>query len=207
MNSPTRLTTSQRKRTTDSAFGRWRTLWVLALGLSLWASISPPLRALQKEIKSKPRNYRNAQVIIKESTVKLVEVFSTPTQMVFPGSTGMKAKPSMIQYANRAGQLPSAFLLTGKVLCKNKARQAVEAVGLTVVLLDAFHQAVQIGGQNASLLYKLSTHISPSMEGELTWEKQVDTLDVFEIAVIVTRARFSDGSVWMAPEEELVDVF
>ena len=196
---------SHQRPSASVAFGA-RSWLVVGMGLLLWVVCGPSLWALRKDIRSKARNFPNAQVIVKQSTVKLEEVFSTPTQMVLPGSSGLKATPSHIQYANRAGQLPSTFILRGEVICQNKSRQVVEAVGLTVALLDAFHQPVQVGGQNAPLLYKLQAHITPSMETELTWEKQMDTLDVFEVAVVVTRVRFADGSVWMAPQDEMVDV-
>ena len=207
MTHPARPALLQRKRTDPTPSWRCRLWLAVGMGLLLWAAANPSLLALQKEIRSKARNYPKALVVVKQSSVRIEEIFSTPTQMVLPGSSGLKTTPSHIQYANRAGQLPSTYILKGTVVCQNKARQVVEAVGLTVALLDAFHQPVQVGAQNGPMLYKLPVHISPAMEMELTWEKQLDTLDVFEVAVIVTRVRFTDGSVWMAPEEELVDVF
>ena len=51
------------------------------------------------------------------------------------------------------------------------------------------------------------TSIPRGASERLTWEQRVDSLDVYEVAVVVTRVRFADGSVWMAPNEELVDIF
>lgn len=108
MNRLARMTTSQRRRV-HPALGWRRAFRIAALGALLWAAVSPSVGALQKDIRSKARNFPNAQVVVKRSEVKLVEVFSTPTQIVFPGAGGMKTKPSMIQYANRAGKLPSTY--------------------------------------------------------------------------------------------------
>jgi len=181
-------------------------LWAATLFL-FSAVMSSSLWALQREIKAKARNYANAPIVVKQSRSRLVEIFSTPTQLAFSGTTGMKTKPSRVKYANRAGQLPSTYLLEGEALCQNKSRQVVEAVGLTVVLLDAFHQPIQPVGPNPYTVHQLPAQFPPSAERQFRWEEQVNSLDVFEVAVIVTRVRFADGTVWLAPEEELIDVF
>ena len=36
---------------------------------------------------------------------------------------------------------------------------------------------------------------------------RVGTSDVYEVAVVVTKVRLGDDSLWVAPGEELVDIF
>jgi hypothetical protein len=182
----------------------WLGSIVVALG-AVGAVIAGSLWAAQRPIKSKPRNYANAPVMIKRSDVTLTEVFSTPTQTLIPGMT---TGGSRVRYANRAGLLPSTFVLEGGLVCRNKSPQTVEAMGLTVVLLDAFNQPIQVSGPQAGT--PMNQVVEPVHQGEekrIAWQQQVSSTDIFEVAVVVTRVRFADGSVWLAPSEELVDIF
>jgi hypothetical protein len=156
-------------------------------------------------LKSKVHNYPNTPVEVKRSKVTLVETFSAPTQFVAPG---IKAKTTRVRYANRAGLAPSVFMLNGEVLCANTSAQPVEAISLAVILLDAFHQPVQVAGQRDAYMIKQVLEVLPRGGSKaIAWEHQVHSPEIYEIAVVVTRVRFADGSVWMAPGEELLDIF
>ena len=186
---------------------RWQRerLWfwsiIACVGLFVGGS---SLLALQREVASKTHAYTNTPVAIRHSYVKLIEMFSTPTLMAIPG---MKTKPARVRYANRAGQMPSRYVLEGELRCRNQSSKTVEALGLIIVPLDAFHQAVQTLGSERSSTHHVIARIPRQTEQRVTWEQEVGSPDVFEVAVVVTRVRFEDGTVWEAPEEELIDMF
>ena len=163
------------------------------------------LWALQRALKSKIHNYPNTPVEVKRSEVTLVETFATPTQA---GSTESGTKKSRVRYANREGLSPSTFVLNGELYCLNKSSQMVEALALTVVALDAFHQPIQLPGQRQGyVVQQVLEKLPRGASKQIAWEQPVASSDVYEVAVVVTRVRFADGSVWFAPGEELIDIF
>ena len=181
-----------------------RLVWMAGVVL-LGTAVAGSVWATERAIKSKPRNYSHAPILIKRSDVTLVEIYSTPGAMTAPGMTG---GGSRVRYANRAGLLPSSYMLEGGLLCRNQGKQRAEAFGLTVVLLDAFHQPVQATGlQGGSKMNQVVETLQQGEEKRVAWQQQASTVDIFEVAVIITRVRFADGSVWLAPSEELVDIF
>ena len=160
--------------------------------------------ALQKTVKSKLHNYPNAPIEIKRSQVTLVETFATPTQAV-PDAASRK---SHIRYANRDGLSTSTFLLNGTVLCANRSAQSVSAFALTIVALDAFHQPIHLSGQKD--VYAVQQVVASLPRGgskEINWQLTAGTSDVYEVAVVVTKVRLGDDSLWVAPGEELIDIF
>ena len=177
-----------------------RTLLVYGLSAVLAAS----LWALHKTLKAKAHNYPNSPVEVKRSDVELVETYTAPTQYV---AADAKAKTSRVRYANRAGLTPSVFLLQGQTTLANTSTQPVEALSLTIVVLDAFHQPLQTGGGGAAIVQQVAGPIPRGGTKRHAWEEVVPSPDVYEVAVVVTRVRFIDGKVWSAPNEELLDVF
>ncbi len=172
-------------------------LFTLLAAVSVWAA--------QRPLKSKTYNHQSTPVVIKQSKAVLVETFSSPTQLA---AADVAAKRSTIRYANRAGMMPSSFEIQGEILCYNQAPQPIEALSLMVVPLDPFHQPIQTGGQSvASSAEQIVIQLPSRGSKPITWHHSVRTGDVFEVAIIVTRVRFRDGSVWMAPGEELIDIF
>ena len=178
-------------------------LWTAAVAIVL--AIGPWAWAMQKTIRSKVHNYEHAPVLIRRSGVALIEEYFSPTQLPIPGG---KVKQSRVRYANRKGITPSAFMLKGDLVCQNQFLQPVQALELTIVLLDAFHQPILLPGQSEpQIVQRVMMDIAPKQEQSIGWEQSVSDLDIFEVAVVVTRVRFADGSMWQAPAEELVDVF
>ena len=163
------------------------------------------LAAAQRPVKTKIHNYANAPVMTKESKVALVETFASPMQAGLQDST---TRLSRIRYANRAGLTPSTFELQGELLCHNKGSQRVEAMAVTIVVLDAFHQPIRSGARGEPMTVQQMVIQLPQRGAKrVVWQLPVSNGDVYEVAAIVTRVRFEDGSVWMAPNEELVDAF
>ncbi len=153
-------------------------------------------------MRSKLHNFANSPVVIKRTDVLLAETYSTPTQMAMPGT---RVRPSRIRYANRAGQLPTTGLLQGELICQNQVAQPVEAMELTVVLLDPFHQPMQPIGPNKSLVHQIVAQMPRRLEQRVKWEQDIGGMEVYEVAVMITRVRFADGSLWQAPEEEVIE--
>ena len=176
---------------------------LMVYGLS--AMLAASLWALHKTLKAKAHNYPKTPVEVRRSDVELVETYTAPTQYV----TGdAKAKTSRVRYANRAGLTPSIFVLRGETVLANTSAQPVEALSLTIVALDAFHQPLQTGGgEGAAIVQQVTGPIPRGSTTRHTWEEPVASPDVYEVAVVVTRVRFADGNVWNAPNEELLDVF
>lgn len=169
----------------------------LPLANTLWA--------MDRSLRATAKNYPDAPVQIARTNAKLVETYTAPTQVALPGGS---VRTTRVRYANRAGQAPSVFLLSGEALCHNRAGKAIEAIEVAIVMLDAFHQPLPAA--NGRLPYLIQQVLKPIAIGgshHLAWEERVDAVDVYEVAVVVTRVRFVDGSVWAAPDEELVDIF
>jgi hypothetical protein len=95
----------------------------------------------------------------------------------------------------------------GETQLANTSSQPVEALSLTVVALDAFHQPLQSGGAGAVAVQQVTGPIARGALKRHEWQQVIASPDVYEVAVIVTRVRFADGTVWAAPSEELLDIF
>ena len=182
-----------------------RTLMRTVLLGACCALLCAPVWALQRTLKSKAHNYPKAPVEVTHSQVSLVETFTSPTQFM---TSETKAKTTRVRYANRAGLSPSVFMLNGEITCANTSAQPVEALSMTVVPLDAFHQPIGSPGQQPGFTMQQALGSLPrGGTKRITWEQPVGSADVYEVAVIITRVRFADGKVWTAPEEELLDTF
>ena len=175
---------------------------MLVVAVLLVASATPAW-ALQRTIRANTRNFPEAPVVVKQSRVKLVEAYASPSQPAVPD-----AGKARVRYANRAGLLPSTYVLKGELVCQNTDGRQVEAVKLAIVVLNAFHEAVPVGAERRRhTVQQLVEAIPRNASKHLAWEQVVGTDDVYEVAVVITGVRFADGSVWMAPDEELVDGF
>ena len=171
----------------------------------LSAVVCTSLWALQRPLRSKVHNYADAPVVVKQSKVTLIETFATPTQL---RAANTKARTSRVRYANRAGLLPSTYAIKGEVFCQNQASRTVEALALTIVALDAFHQAITPPGRVKSYSIQQVVETLPRRSSRrITWQVPAGSPEVYEVAVIITGVRFSDGSVWHAPAEEIIDIF
>ena len=177
-----------------------RTLMIYALSVLLAASAW----ALQKTLKTKAHTYPNSPVAVKRTTAELIETYTAPTQYV---AADTKAKTSRVKYANRAGLSASVYVVQGETQLANTSNQPVEALSITVVALDAFHQPLESGGAGAVAVQQVTGPIARGASKRHEWQQVIASPDVYEVAVIVTRVRFADGTVWSAPSEELLDIF
>lgn len=174
-----------------------------ALVAALLIVSAQPVWALQRAVRANARNFSGTPVQVKQSQVKLVEAFLSPGQFSVPDPG--KAR---VRYANRAGLQPSTYVLRGELVCQNTGDRQVEAVKLAIVIFNAFHEAVLVGPERHRYTVQQLVDVIPrNASKRIAWEQPVGTDDVYEVAVLITGVRFADGSVWIAPDEELVDVF
>jgi hypothetical protein len=185
----------------SQAMARAQLAWIAACGVLV---ISSSVWAMQRVLVSKVHNYPNAPVEVKKSRVLLVETFTNPTQYVAPDQ---KAKTTRVRYANRAGLSASVFVMNGELTFVNRSTDAVEAVSMMVIPMDAFHQPLAQGSQQEGFTVQQMVDLNRGASKTLTWEQNATSADVYEVAVIVTKVRFKAGKVWSAPAEELIDVF
>ena len=160
--------------------------------------------AMQRTLKSKVMNYPKTPLEAQSVQATLVETYTAPTQAMTADS---RAKTTRVRYANRAGLAPSVFMLSGETLCANTSPHTVEAFSLAIVVFDAFHQPIQSGGRGPFIIEQIMERLPRGASKRVTWEHTVSSEDVYEVAVIVTRVRFEDGTMWNAPNEELLDIF
>ena len=161
--------------------------------------------AMQRVLKAAAHNYPKAPMEAKRPQATLAETYTAPTQAA--GSGDSRARTSHVRYANRAGLAPSVFVVSGEAQCTNVSQHAVEAFSLAIVVFDAFHQPVQSGGHGPFIMQQIVERLPRGASKRVTWEQAVGSDDVYEVGVIVTRVRFDDGTVWNAPNEELLDIF
>ena len=169
----------------------------MMVALSAWAS--------ERTLKATTHNYPKTPVELQHATASLVQVFATPTQYWTPDG---KTTGTRIRYANRAGLSPSTFVLQGEVSCTNKSTQPVEAIALTIVALDAFHQPIHaLISQQSYAVQQIVVSLPKGATKRIKWEQLVRVEDIYEVAVIATRARLANDTIWTAPNEELIDIF
>jgi len=183
---------------------RWgrRVAWVTTAALAC-VTVASSVWGMQRSLKTKPRNFHNAPVVVKHAKAFLTEAFSAPTQ-----AAGSDVGKSHVRYANRANKEPLSFELQGEMICVNQSSQPVEALKLAIVPLDAFQQPIRVPGQrDAYAVKQVVVSIPRGGSTRVEWEQAVDASDVYEVAVIVIGVRYADGSVWRAPDEELIDTF
>ena len=160
---------------------------------------------MQRALKSKSHNYKGAPMESRRVQALLVETYTAPTQAAAAGDA--KIRTTRVRYANRAGMAASVFVLSGEAECTNTSANPIDAFSVSIVVFDAFHQPVSGGSKGPFLVQQVVEPVARGSSKRVTWEQTVSSSEIFEVAVIITRVRFADGTVWTAPTEELLDVF
>ena len=83
--------------------------------LCLW--MSTPVWALERAVKAELHHVPSTPITIKESKIRLVEVFASPVQ---GSALDDPTTWSSIEYANRKGRTPTKLLLKGESLLFNQ---------------------------------------------------------------------------------------
>ena len=180
---------------------RFSRLRLLAASLACCMAAATVLWAKEQSLRVRTFNPAHAPVLLKDPQATLIEEFVDPGEEWSPG-----ARRSRVNSVNNPRV--SVFTVKGQVECANQSSQTIEAVGLTVVSLDAFHERTQSLWQSASSNSQ-HTDLALARWGSktLSWTERASSRDLYELAIVVRAVRFADGSVWQAPQEELVDVF
>ena len=173
----------------------------LLLAAALVAGLAPLVWAVQRDIKAKCHTFKNAPVQATNPRVRLVEIFATSTSLSDP--TSQQVHGTRVRYMNRANQLPSAFVLSGEVTCVNRSPKLIQAIKLTVVPMNAFHEAMRSSTTDTTG-NQVMLSLSPGSSRVVSWEQRAPSSDVYQVAVVVTAVTFANDEVWRAPDEELI---
>lgn len=183
-----------------------RARWTFPPQAALWLCgllVSGLVWALQRTLESRGLNYPDAPIVISHSEVVLIAPDSTPVKVVF--SDRKQRQPDEVYYLTRK---EPGYFLKGRIICRNTSAHSAEALQLAVVLLDALYNPVQMFAQpELSSARQLTTLLPAGTERTFHWEQKIPTADFVAVAVAVTRARLSNGTVWQASNEELIDIF
>lgn len=207
----------------------WRALTLLAAGVGL----VPALWAMEHSLKASTQNYSTVPVLARSSTAVLVEetvalgsesgsASSGRSQasrtLVSGGATGSHTlmsgggQPSPAASTSTfvsSNTLPTrstgvSYLLKGEVKCWNKSPNGVEAIGVMVLPFDADHNAYSDGRNN---LLRLDGTIIGGAEVTLPWKVPVTERTMVEVVVAILTIKFANGTIWKAPDVEIVDFF
>ncbi|MBI3458282.1 MAG: hypothetical protein HY002_21130 [Candidatus Rokubacteria bacterium] len=153
----------------------------------------------QRPVRTRIANYEDAPVSLREASTRLVQTFDNPNQISLAALEGgeRQVKRSRVQYMNRLNQQVPVFLIEGELDLRNHTRKDIAALQITTVFLNAFRE--RIGTERQSL----SEPLRPGQTKQVRWSRALPYQDVFELYLIVTAVRFSDGTVW-SPADELI---
>ncbi len=177
-----------------------RGLWfqaLVCLGGVLLLSLQAD--ASQRAIRTRVANHERAPVALVTATTELVQTYSDPTQAAFLAlaSDRVATAPSRVQYLNHMNQDIPTYLLEGALEIRNNTSKEIETLQLTTVFLNAFRE--RISSEQQSLMAPFLPHQSQ----EVRWSRSLPSQEVFELYLVITKVRFSDGTIW-APTEELL---
>ena len=164
----------------------------------------PSAESLQRKLTANPQNLPSTPVKITESVTTLTEVFGSVTQPLLPGQP---VKGTQVRYLNRKGQQPSSLMLTVEVTILNQSTQRVDALSLAVLPMDAFGRPVSEVDPSRYSLHQIKEVLPRGTTQRVTWEEATDSADVSEVGLAVAAVLFADGSVWLAPREQLMERF
>ncbi|MBI2103966.1 MAG: hypothetical protein HYT90_00090 [Candidatus Omnitrophica bacterium] len=153
----------------------------------------------ERAVRTRIANYEEAPVSLRAASTQLVRTYDNPNQISLAALEGgdRQVKRSRVQYINRLNQQAATYLLEGELELRNQTRKDIAALQITTVFLNAFRE--RIGTERQSL----SEPLRPGQTKQVRWSRGLPYQDVFELYVIVTAVRFSDGTVW-SPADELI---
>lgn len=171
----------------------------LLVGGSLLLASVAPAAAFERTVKARVANYDEAPVILRAAQIKLVQTYSDTSQAPFVVMDGKDTgiRRSRVRHLNRAHQQVPMYLLEGTLELRNETRRQVETMQLTTVFFNAFRERIRTDRDAVTVT------LASRQQKLLTWSKGVPHEEVFEMMVVISAVRFSDGSVW-SPTEELI---
>ena len=202
---------------------------IVSVGVA--ACVCSALWAGERSIKAEPQNYTSVPLVARSSTAKLIERSASSGSSSSSGakSGGASASRTLMSGSSTApsGALVSGddsgeasrlvssntittkeaqreYWLKGDVKCWNKSRKDAVEFGLLVVPFDEYHNSLSTGRVNVA---RVKGWIVGGGEETLGWEMPLNAPKVEEIAVAILTIKFGDGTIWKAPDVELVDFF
>lgn len=175
---------------------RWD--FAVLVGLSLtWCSTAA--WGIQREVRTRFAHYDDAPVIVQQATVRLVQTYSAPSQfpLALAEGTDLKVSRSRVRNLNRLNQQVPTYQLRGELDVRNATRKVVDMLQITTVFFNAFHERI------STVQESLPSTIAARQRKTITWTKSLPDEEVFELFVVISAVRFTDGTVW-SPEEELI---
>lgn len=151
--------------------------------------------ALDRSLVVLTANYPEAPVTLERAELRLVETFTGPTQL--PPLPDLEIPRSRVRYLNVKNRLPLSYAIEGQVTCRNRTQKVVEAVQLTTIVLNPFRERLRLS------VVTLRSRVAPRDTESLSWSETFGTKDAEEVRLAITAVRFSDGTVWTAPDKDL----
>ncbi|MBI4598048.1 MAG: hypothetical protein HY737_06585 [Candidatus Omnitrophica bacterium] len=196
-------------------------LWCAA---SLMAASWTGAWASGRTLKSSTQNYEQVPVVARASTASLIErqtasaeaaARSTPPKAAparalvsTSDTTGQASRFVGVATASRSAKTEQEYWLRGDVKCWNKSPKTAEALGLLIVPMDQYQGALSTSRKN---LVRLSATIYGGSEQSFRWETVLEDAEAVQkleqVVVAILTIKFADGSVWEAPDVELVGFF
>ena len=201
------------------AASRSRLPALLLVAVCAWATGSL-LLAAELSIPAESHNCDGAPIISRSSTARLIEQQGKSTT-----STTVTARPvnrTLVSSSEGEGESSSRFVssatvkrtttaaattehrLKGEIKCWNKSAKTADALGVLVVPLDEDANAL-IGGRKS--MARVDGPIRSGQEVALPWELSLKATEVAEVSVVILTIKFADGTIWQAPDVEMVDFF
>jgi len=169
------------------------------LGLAV-VMVSEQAAGLQRSVRTQIANHDEAPVSLLKVSAHLVQTYSNPTQFplaVAQGGEEVRIHRSRVRPLNRLNQQVPTYLLEGALELRNETHKEITALQITTVFLNAFRERMSMDRQS------IASSLAPRQTKRLQWTRGLPHQDVFEIFLVVTAVRFSDGEVWV-PSEELI---
>jgi hypothetical protein len=154
---------------------------------------------IQREIRTRLAHYDDTPVIVQEAKVRLVQTYSAPNQfpLALAEGTELKVSRTKVRNLNRLNQQVPTYQLQGQLEVRNATRKGVDMLQLTTVFFNAFHERL------STVQESLPSTLPARQQKTIAWTKSLPDEEVFELFVVISAVRFTDGTVW-SPEEELI---
>ena len=179
--------------------------WLRWLGVVSLACIIAPavLWARERPLPSSAYDAPGAPASITASTVQLVERFAKPEGTLVSGRGTAWSRSRHV-----AGDDASMLLfMEGELSVTNHSTKMIEVMALTVMPIDPFRQGINVPGKPSYAIHQVKERIAPGATKTVRWQQAVDVPQMYEVVLLVTAARFADGSVWSAPRDYVQELF
>lgn len=169
-----------------------------ALLLALFPCLPEAADAGERRISTRIAGYEGAPVVVRSATGEVIHIYERPDDLVvMAAAKGAAKSPQRVRYINRLNEEVRTVQLHGTLTLKNATNKTAEAIRIQTILFNAFRERV------GSYEEVVQEPLGPFRIKQIEWSRAMPTEDIYELYVVITKIRFSDGDVW-SPTEELV---